>query len=195
MTNRILIASLALLLSVAACATGISNEERLDRATEHSSAAKSKVAEELLRLRCDDLNTELARARDDAKPEEARLKVYLDLYERVRSRTAKFDEALSRNPDLTYQEGTQAIAALHDGCVQAQADVRFDFEGLVREVAVLPVVDEFRGGSTVKVPRLSFDLLRAAIDKLELDDREALVLKLSIAEKSIESKEKRRREK
>ena len=195
MTNRILIASLAFPLSFAACATGISNEERLNRATEHTSAARSKVAEELLRLRCDDVNTEVARTRDDSKPEETRLKAYIDLYERVRSRNARFEEALSRNPDLAYEDGTQEIAVLHDGCVHAQADVRFDFEGLVREVVALPAVDEFRGGNTVKVARLSFDLLRTAIDKLELDDREALLLKLSIAEKSIDSKERRRREK
>jgi len=199
MTNRIVVAAMAfcaVVLPLTACVTELSNEERLERETARSHVLKTKTADELTGLRCDDVNAELARARDDAKSEESRLNTYIDLYGKVRKRTAKFDEALAHNPDLAYQEGSQELTGVRDGCVQSQADVRLDFEGLVREILVMPTVDEYRGGNPVKVARLSFDLLRTAIEKLELDDKEALLARLASAEKSIEVKEsKRKREK
>lgn len=194
MTNRTVL--LAAVVPLVACVTEISSEERLERATVRSRAGTTKTAGELAKLRCEDVNGELARARDEAKSEESRLNTYIDLYEKVRTRNAKFDEALAQNPDLAYQEGSQEITAARDGCVQSQADVRLDFEGLVREVLQMPTVDEIRGGSTVKVARLNFEVLRTAIERLDLDDRETLLARLGSAEKSIEVKDgKRKREK
>lgn len=195
MNKRIVIALSA--VALASCVKEISSEERLERETIRAEAAKSDTATELSKLKCDDINAELAKARDDQRPEEQRLNVYLDLYDRVKGRTAKFEEALSRNPDLAYQEGTQDVVAARETCIQSQADVRLDFEGLVREVTQMPTVDEIRGGSTVKVARLNFDTLRTAIEKLDLDDKEALISKLNNAEKQVEVKDsgKRKREK
>jgi hypothetical protein len=190
----------ALLSSGVGCVKEISSDERLERETARADAMKSSTAEELSRLKCDDVNAELAQARDETRSEEARLNAYVDLYLKVKERTARFDEAIARNPDLAYQEGSEEITAARDACVQSQADVRLDLENLVREVMQMPTVDEIKGGSTVKVARMSFDTLRDAIETLELDDKDSLFTKLSNAEKQLESKPppssgKRRREK
>src|SRR5690606_11199009 len=101
-----------------------------------------------------------------------------------------------RNPDLAYQEGSAEIIAARDGCVQSAADVRLDFEGLVREIVQLPVVDEYRDGKPVKAARLPFDTLRSAIEQLGLDDKETLLTRLANAEKTVEVKDtKRKRDK
>jgi hypothetical protein len=200
MTKRILqaVAATALLYAFG-CVKEISSDERLERETTRSDAMKTSAAEELAKLKCDDVNAELAKARDETRSEEQRLNSYMDLYLKVKERTAKFDEAISRNPDLAYQEGSEEITSAREGCIQSQADVRFDLENLVREVMQMPTVDEIKGGSTVKVARMSFDTLRDAIETLELDDKEALFTKLSNAERQLETKpppsSKRRREK
>jgi hypothetical protein len=196
----VLVANGCLLLATGLLTTGcaheISSEERLERETARSDAMKSSTAGELTKLRCEDINGDLAKARDESRTEEARLNAYLDMYERVKSRTAKFDDALTHNPDLAYQEGSQEIIGARDGCVQSQAEVRLDLEGLVREVMQMPTVDEIRNNTTVKVSRLNFDTLRTAIEKLDLDDKEALIAKLGNAEKQVEVKDaKRKREK
>lgn len=170
------------------CAHEISSDERLDRETRRSDALKSATAEDLVKLRCDDITSELSKARDDSAPEEKRLAIYTDLFDKVKDRTARFEEALTRNPDLAYQEGSQQIISARDGCIQSSADVRLDFEGLIREIINLPVVDEYRDGKPVKAARLSFDVLRAAIEKLDLDDKEQLMTRLANAEKTVEVK-------
>jgi hypothetical protein len=180
-------------LFASGCIKEITSDERLERDTTRSEALKSSTAGELARLKCDDINGELAKARDESRSEEARLKAYVDMYERVKSRTGKFDEALARNPDLAYQEGSQEIIGARDGCIQSQAEVRLDLEGLIREVVQMPTVEEIRNNSTVKVSRLNFDLLRGAIEKLELDDREALFTRLNNAEKQVEVKDGKRK--
>ena len=195
MSKRI-VAALSTALLMTGCVKEISSDDRLDRETKRSDALTSSTAGELVKLKCDDITSELSKARDDSAPEEKRLAIYTDLFERVKDRTAKFDDALSRNPDLAYQEGSQEIIAARDGCVQSAADVRLDFEGLVREIINLPVVDEYRDGKPVKVARLSFDTLRNAIEKLALEDKDALLSRLSNAEKTVEVKDtKRKRDK
>jgi hypothetical protein len=190
MNKRIVqVRSAALVLLTAAsvgCVKEITSEDRLERETARSEALQSSTAAELARLRCDDVNRDLAKARDETRSEESRLTTYIDLYERVKSRTQQFEEALARNPDLAYQEGSQAIISARDGCVQSQAEVRLDLEGLVREVLVMPTVEEIRNNSTVKVARLNFETLRDAIEKLDLDDKEVLVGRLGTAEKQVE---------
>ena len=146
-----------------------------------------------MQMKCDDITSELSKARDDSAPEEKRINIYSDLFDRVKERTSKFEEALSRNPDLAYQEGSQAIISARDGCVQSSADVRLDFEGLVREIVNLPVVDDIRDGKPVKAARLSFDSLRSAIEKLNLDDKDALLTRLANAEKTVEVKDSKRK--
>ncbi len=195
MSKRILtIVATALLFT--SCVKEISSDERLERETKRSEALNSSTAGDLVKMKCDDITSELSKARDDSAPEEKRIGIYTDLFDQVKDRTAKFEDALSRNPDLAYQEGSQEIIAARDGCIQSQADVRLDFEGLVREIINLPVVDEYRDGKPVKAARLSFDTLRNAIEKLALDDKDSLLTRLANAEKTVEVKDtKRKRDK
>jgi hypothetical protein len=194
MPKRISLAlPLAALPLLAACVTEISNEERLDRDTARTQAGRTSTASELVKLRCDDLAADLLKARDETRSEEYRLTTTLDLLEKVKGRVARFDEAISHNPDLAYQEGSQEVTGARDGCVQTQADVRLDLEGLVREVIQQPVVDEMKGSATVKSARLSFELLRTAIEKLELDDKDALFSRLALAERQVDSREPKKK--
>ena len=195
MSKRI-VAALSTALLMTGCVHEMSSDERLDRETKRSDALTSSTAGDLVKMKCDDITSELSKARDDSAPEEKRLTIYTDLFDRVKDRTAKFEDALSHNPDLAYQEGSQEIIAARDGCIQSAADVRLDFEGLVREIINLPVVDEYRDGKPVKAARLSFDTLRGAIEKLALDDKDALLSRLANAEKTVEVKDtKRKRDK
>ena len=195
MSKRILLAAISAVLCTS-CVKEISSDERLERETKRSDALTSSTAGDLKALKCDDITSELSKARDDSAPEEKRITIYLDLFDRVKDRTAKFEDALSHNPDLAYQEGSQEIISARDGCIQSAADVRLDFEGLVREIVQLPVVDEYRDGKPVKAARLSFETLRAAIEKLALDDKETLLTRLANAEKTVEVKDtKRKRDK
>jgi len=192
MSKRI-VAAISTALLFTSCVKEISSDDRLDRETRRSDSTKSSTAEDLMQMKCDDITSELSKARDDSAPEEKRINIYSDLFDRVKERTSKFDEALSRNPDLAYQEGSQAIISARDGCVQSSADVRLDFEGLVREIVNLPVVDDIRDGKPVKAARLSFDSLRSAIEKLNLDDKDALLTRLANAEKTVEVKDSKRK--
>ncbi len=195
MSKRI-VAALTFALLSTGCVKEISSDERLERETKRSDALTSSTAGDLVKLRCDDITSELSKARDESAQEEKRLAIYTDLYERVKDRTARFEDALSRNPDLAYQEGSQEIISARDGCIQSAADVRLDFEGLVREIIQLPVVDEYRDGKPVKAARLNFEILRSAIEKLALDDKDALLTRLANAEKTVEVKDtKRKRDK
>lgn len=195
MSKRILV-TLSTALLFTSCVKEISSDERLDRETKRSEALTSSTAGDLKSMKCDDITSELSKARDDTAPEEKRITIYTDLFDRVKDRTAKFEDALSRNPDLAYQEGSQEIIAARDGCIQSAADVRLDFEGLVREIVQLPVVDEYRDGKPVKAARLNFDTLRTAIEKLGLDDKDTLLTRLANAEKTVEVKDtKRKRDK
>jgi len=192
MSKRI-VAALTFALLSTSCVKEISSDERLDRETKRSNALTSETAGDLVKMKCDDITSELSKARDDSAPEEKRLGIYSDLFDRVKDRTAKFEDALSRNPDLAYQEGSQEIISARDGCIQSAADVRLDFEGLVREIIQLPVVDEYRDGKPVKAARLNFDTLRNAIEKLALDDKDALLSRLANAEKTVEVKDTKRK--
>ncbi len=193
MSKRTVAYALSTALLFTGCVKEISSDERLERETRRSDALSSSTAGELVKLKCDDITTELSKARDESAPEDKRITIYSDLFDRVKERTTRFDEALSHNPDLAYQEGSQAIISARDGCVQSAADVRLDFEGLVRELVTLPVVDDFRDGKSVKAARISFELLRGAVEKLNLDDKDALLARLANAEKTVEVKATQRK--
>ncbi|MDP3237131.1 MAG: hypothetical protein Q8N26_30365 [Myxococcales bacterium] len=195
MTTRTLAVVCALTFT-SACVKEITSDERLERETARSDALKTNTAAELGKIKCDELNNDLARARDAVKTEEERLSTFTDVYERLKNRSARFDEAMSRNPDLAFQEGSQELVAARETCIQMAADVRNETESLIREIMQVLVVDEIKGGQTVRAARVDYAPLRAAIEKLELDDREALQNKISNAEKQIDVKaEKRGRQK
>jgi hypothetical protein len=172
-------------LSLFGCVKGISNEDRLDRETKSEVAGKSTTASELSKLRCDDINSELTKARDESRSEEQRLNTYTKLYTAVSERLKTFEDAISKNTDLEFQEGSQEVKAAREGCIQSRADVRLDFEGLVREVMRLLIVDEVKGGSTNKVARLNFEVLKNSIETLDLDDKDSLIGKVASAEKTV----------
>ncbi|MDP1918626.1 MAG: hypothetical protein Q8L14_20425 [Myxococcales bacterium] len=195
MTTRTLAVVCALAFT-SACVKEITSDERLERETARSDALKTNTAAELGKIKCDELNNDLAKARDAVKTEEERLSTFTDVYERLKNRSARFDEAMSRNPDLAFQEGSQELVAARETCIQMAADVRNETESLIREIMQVLVVDEIKGGQTVRAARVDYAPLRAAIEKLELDDREALQNKISNAEKQIDVKaEKRGRQK
>ena len=106
---------------LAGCVHEITSDERLDRETTRTDSLKSSTATELGRLRCDDISTDLVKARDGNRTEEDRLSAYTELYSQLKTRITKFDEAMSRNPDLAFQEGSQDLVAARDGCVQSTA--------------------------------------------------------------------------
>jgi hypothetical protein len=176
-------------LVVAVCASGcvkeISSDERLERGTKGLSERQTVLAADLKDLRCDDVAGQLASARNESGPETERVKKYVELYELLKVRRDTFEDALSRNPDLAYQQGSEDRIAARDVCVRQVADVRLEFERYVRELVALPVVKEIKGGATVTIVRLDFPTLKQAIDVLALDDRDLLVSKLDRAEKKL----------
>lgn len=187
MSKRILTTLIALAV-LPGCVKEISNEERLERETRRSNAANSASADELRKLKCADVTAELTKARDDATPEDKRIGIYAELFDKVKERTTKFEDAMARNPDLAYQEGSAEVIAARDSCIDAQAEVRNDFETLVREIVQVPVVDDYKDGKAVKAARMDFGPLRDAIEQLDLDDKDGLNARLDNAEKTVEVK-------
>ncbi|ATB48095.1 hypothetical protein [Corallococcus macrosporus] len=178
-------AAALLLLSATGCVKEISSDERLDRETQNLSAKDTPGAAELEKISCDDANEALTKARNVNRPETDRLVDYIELYSSLRKRTATFEEAMNRNPDLSYREGTQHLVAAKDHCIQQTADVRVEFETYMRELVDVPTVQEIKGGNTVTIARLDFNTLRQAIETLEPDDKEVLLNRVNAAEKRV----------
>jgi hypothetical protein len=170
------------------CSHEVSSDERLERETKAGNLREAITASDLQKLRCDDVNQELAKARNENRPETDRVGSYQDLFESLKGRTAKFDEAMTRNPDLAYQEGSQELVSAREQCIQQTADVKFEFERYIRELVEVPTVQEIKGGTTVTVARLDFGTLKSAIESLNPDDRDQLLNRVSNAEKKVEIK-------
>lgn len=188
MNMRSQVAALAVALCSSGCVKEVSSDERLDRETKTSTVKEALGASDLQKIKCDDTAADLAKARNENKPETDRVAGYIELYESLKGRSAKFDEAMSRNPDLAYQEGSQELIAAKEQCIQQVADVRLEFERYIRELVDVPTVQEIKGGATVIVARLDFGTLKQAIETLNPDDRESLLNKVSNAEKKVEVK-------
>jgi hypothetical protein len=188
--RRLLAAATVFSLSVTGCAAReLSSDERLDRETS-SPVKEMPQTGELEKLTCENTAEELTKARNVNRPETDRLQDYITLYQSLLERTKTFEEAMSRNPDLQYREGTVNMVAAKDVCIQQTADVRVEFETYVRELVDVPTVQEIKGGNTVTIARLDFDTLRKAIDTLALDDKEQLLNRVANAEKKVaDSKE------
>ena len=189
-TMRRLFAAVApLVLAVApGCVKEISSEERLERESGGGTVRSAVGADELGKVNCQDTQAILAKARNENRPESDRVLVYMDLFESLKRRITVFDEAMSRNPDLAYQDGSQELVAAKEVCIQQSADVRMEFERYVRELVDVPTVQEIKGGSTVVVARIDFATLRQAIESLAPDDKEQLLVKVASAEKKVEVK-------
>ncbi len=178
-------AATLLLLCTPGCVKEISSDERLDRETQNLAVKDTPGAAELQKLSCDDTTDALGKARNVNRPETDRLVDYIELYSSLRKRTATFEEAMSRNPDLSYREGSQQLVNAKDTCIQQTADVRVEFETYIRELVDVPTVQEIKGGNTVTIARLDFNTLRQAIETLEPDDKEALLSRVANAEKKV----------
>ena len=188
MNNRLLVAASAVALCASGCVKEISSDERLERATEKVDVKEALGAKDLQKIKCDDTAANLAKARNENKPETDRVNDYIELYESLKARSAKFDEAMSRNPDLAYQEGSQELISAKEQCIQQSADIRLEFERFIRDLVDVPTVQEIKGGATVTVARLDFGTLKQAIETLNPDDRESLLNRVSNAEKKVEVK-------
>ncbi|XXF81430.1 hypothetical protein P2318_17240 [Myxococcaceae bacterium GXIMD 01537] len=173
------------LLSTTGCVKEISSDERLDRETRSTAVGDTPEASDLAKLSCDNVAEDLLRARNVNRPETDRLVDYITLFDSLRKRAATFEEAMARNPDLAYRDGSQQIVAAKDTCIQQTADVRVEFETYMRELVDVPTVQEIKGGNTVTVARLDFTTLRQAIDTLAPDDKEQLATRLEAAEKKL----------
>jgi hypothetical protein len=188
MMNRSLFAGLVL-FAVSGCVKEISSDERLERESGGGPDVREAItASDLKAVKCDELGESLKKARDENRNETDRVQDYHDLYKSLMERSAKFDEAMTRNPDLAYKEGSQEIVAAKDSCVKQTADIKVEFESYVRELVSMPTVSDVKSGTPVTVARLDFNTLRSAIDILAPDDRDALLTKVNNAEKKIEVK-------
>ena len=192
MTKRTLLAASLLPLAFG-CVKEISSEERLERATQSTDMGETLSASDLKALKCDDVTNDLKKARDENRNETERVQMYIDLFKSLQDRSAKFESAMIRNPDLAYKEGSQEIVSAKETCVQQTADVRMEFERYVRELVDVPMVQELKGGATVTVARLDFGALRSAIETLNPDDRDMLLNRVSNAEKKLDVKAEPRR--
>jgi len=175
-----------LLLIAPGCVKEISSDERLDRETEGMGSHRNTPdAAALGKVHCDDTADALNQARNVNRPETDRVISYVELYERLIKSNATFEEAMTRNPDLHYTEGSQKLVAARDNCIQQAADVKVEFETYVRELVSVPTVQEIKGGNTVTVARLDFNTLRQAIEVLNADDKDQLLTRVANAERTV----------
>ncbi|WP_223631968.1 hypothetical protein [Corallococcus sp. EGB] len=174
-----------LLLSSAGCVKEITSDERLERDTRSVAVKDAPGVDALSKLTCDDTSAPLNKARDVNRPESDRLVDYVNLYSSLKDRTHTFEEAMARNPDLSYREGSQNLVNAKDTCIQQTADIRVEFETYLRELVEVPTVQEIKGGNTVTVARLDFSTLKKAIETLDPDDRESLLQRVNAAEKRV----------
>ncbi|GMU05637.1 MULTISPECIES: hypothetical protein [Corallococcus] len=174
-----------LLLSASGCVKEITSDERLERDTRSVAVKDAPGVTELSKLTCDDTTQPLNKARDVNRPESDRLVDYVNLYSSLKDRTHTFEDAMARNPDLSYREGSQNLVNAKDTCIQQTADVRVEFETYLRELVDVPTVQEIKGGNTVTVARLDFATLKKAIETLDPDDREQLLQRVGAAEKRV----------
>lgn len=108
MIKRLLVAASAFALCTTGCVKEITSEERLERETQKSELKESLGAKDLQKIKCDDTSANLAKARNENKSETERVNDYIELYESLKSRSAKFDEAMNRNPDLAYRKAARS---------------------------------------------------------------------------------------
>jgi hypothetical protein len=170
------------LLFLGGCVKDVTAEQRLDEATHGLDPGDPLDEKKLEKLSCSDAGPAVAKARNESRPEIERLNAYTDLYTSLQKRHDTFEQAMNRNPDLTYQEGSDELNLARAQCTQYLADVRLEFETLVRELVSSPTEQE----KDKTVPRLDLGALKKAIDVLDPDDREQMLAKVTTVEKKFE---------
>jgi len=178
-------AATALTLALTGCVKEMSSDERLDRETQSGPSSDVMDADALARVNCKDVEEQLGSAKSESRSEADRVLIYVDLFKSLKTRTEQFEESMRRNPDLSFKEGSQEIVKARDLCVEQFADVRVEFDKYVRELVDFAVVDEVRGGATVKVARLDFEVLRKGINALAPADADLLLQRVANAEKKL----------
>lgn len=186
-TCRLVLLAVLATGSLAGCVKEISSEERLDRETNNVPVKEAAGAAELRKITCAEPPEELVKARDVNRNETDRVMGYMEVYEQYKTRTTTFQEAMNRNPDLMYQEGSAEFVNARDLCIAQTAELRLEFEAYVRDLADMPTVQEIKGGNTVTVARLDLNTLKQAIESLSPDDKEMLLNKVTSAEKRLET--------
>lgn len=187
-------------LSLGACAHpayGPSSDDRLAAEVHDSAESAAPVGGDKVRS-CDDLNEPLERARNGERPEAERLRSYMQLYRQLLDRTAANQKLFRRHPELAYGGGkgaaeSSAVRAASDHCQQLEADARSEFELLVRELFEPLVITDLASGHKSRVPRVSFILLKSAVQELAPPDQEGLIEKIGLAEKLVDPPAYRRR--
>lgn len=183
--TRSVLAAASAALAAAACAHpayGPDSDDRLTAAISDKPAGGETVQS------CDDLAETLGRARNGERPEADRLRSYMQLYHEVSARLANNQQAFDRHPELVYGGGqAQATAdqarAANDRCQQMSADARQEFELLVRDLFQPLIIQDL--STHRRVARVSFILLRSAVQELALPDSDSLLDRISAAERVV----------
>ena len=186
--------------SFAACAHpayGPSSEDRLTAEVRDSAESAPPKSSDKVQS-CEDLTESLARARNGERPEADRLRSYMQLFRQLVDRTQANQKLFDRNPELAFGGGkgttqSSAVRATADQCQQLQADTRSEFELLVRELFEPLVITDLSNGRKAHVPRVSFSLLRSAVQELAPTDQEGLLEKIGLAEKQVDPPAYKRR--
>jgi hypothetical protein len=97
----------ALMVVMAGCAHGLSNEARLDAAT----TTETQETVDVDALRCRDSAPEVQLARDASAPKVDRIARYDTIIGQVKATAEQFDEEFRKDPDLVY--GPQAAEWQH----------------------------------------------------------------------------------
>ncbi|MHB1843213.1 MAG: hypothetical protein ACYCWW_00080 [Deltaproteobacteria bacterium] len=188
--RRILVATSAVVLGCAHPAYGPSSDDRLAAEVQDSAQFSSKKSSDSV-LPCADLDEALARSRNAERPESDRLRSYMQLYRELVGRTEANQKAFDRHPELLYgggkgQAASEQARAASDKCQQMLADTRSEFDLLVRELFQPLVIMDISSGRKAKVPRISFNLLRSAIQELAPTDKDSMYEKIASAEKLVD---------
>ncbi|HUB09014.1 MAG TPA: hypothetical protein VMB50_18540 [Myxococcales bacterium] len=160
-------------------AYGPDSDDRLTAAVNDSTPGGETI------LSCDDLAESLGRARNGERPEADRLRSYMQLYHDLTARLANNERAFDRNPTLVYGGGKEQAEAdraraENDRCQQMSADARSEFEVLVRDLFQPLIIQDL--STRRRVARVSFILLRSAVQELALPDADSLLDRISAAE-------------
>lgn len=174
----VLTAALALASCNKARIYGPPGEERLEAAV---SEGNNSEGGEVGKIRCVELQQKLKECKLDDRNEEDRVEAMTSLFLEAQKRFEQIEAATARNPDLLYGTQAEAVKTGYDECRAALADTRSDLDRYVREVCEQPLLQDMHGNKNVA--RLDFSSVRAAIEALQPDDKDALFGKLDAAEK------------
>jgi hypothetical protein len=180
-------AILAALCSAAGCASnayGPSADDRLAAAVNDNS---TEVASDTVQS-CGDLVEALGRARNAERPEGDRLRSYMQLYHDIAGRLESNKKLFDRQPGLVYgggheQAAADAARAEQDRCTQMNADTTSEFELLVRDLFQPLIINDL--ATKKRVARVSFILLKSAVQELAPADADSLLERIAAADKSV----------